>query len=266
MPAGDPSDLYGLPLERFLPDRAALAKGLRSEGRGEEAKRVAALHKPSVAAWAVNQLVRSQAKALAELFAAGDELRRAQEQLLAGHGDSGELRALAARERELVDRLSATASRLLSGDGRSPSAGTLERVSETLHAAAVEAQAREAVRSGCLERELRHVGLGSDAGAATATGDPSAARRAEREQRKQLASAREAEIQTRRRAAQTARALGAAERRRDRATEKLRHAEEVLLSLRQEVDLARAAHRAAQEALTRAERAEHAARPSQRPR
>ena len=41
---------------------------------------MAALRKPSVAAWAVNQLVRTQAASAKELFGAGDALRRAHEQ------------------------------------------------------------------------------------------------------------------------------------------------------------------------------------------
>ena len=48
----DARDLYGLPLERFVPERTALGKALRSEGKREEAAAVAKLVKPSVAAWA----------------------------------------------------------------------------------------------------------------------------------------------------------------------------------------------------------------------
>jgi hypothetical protein len=49
---------------------------------------VAKLRKPSVAAWAVNQLVRTQGRAIGELFDAGDALQRAQSDLLAGRGDA----------------------------------------------------------------------------------------------------------------------------------------------------------------------------------
>ena len=265
MAADDACDLYGLPLDRFVPDRSALAKELRSQGQREEAKRVAALRKPSVAAWAVNQLVRSQPKVVAELYAAGDALQRAQAELLGGRGDRDELRAATDRERELVEQLRATASGLLSSDGAAPSATTLDRVSETLHAAALEAQAREAVRSGCLERELRHVGLGSEAAASTATPTARVARdqpageraerdRIEREQRERLASAREAETQARRDADRAARAVEAAGRRRDRAAEALREAEALLDSARKQADAARTGHRSAQQALQRAGR------------
>jgi len=175
----DPSDLYGLPLEQFVPERAALAAELRRRGHRDQAKRIAALRKPSIAAWAVNQLVRTQPKALAELFAAGDELERAQQELLSGRGAPDELRAARMREGEIVEQLSMTASGLLSSEGSAPSQTTLGRISETLHAAALQAQAREAVHAGCLEHELRHIGLGSDSAmTAVPVVDPRPSRRA----------------------------------------------------------------------------------------
>src|SRR3954451_8937894 len=101
----DPDELYGLALDRFIPERTALAKALRADRRRDEAADVAALRKPSVAAWAVNQLVRSQGAALHELFDAGDELRDAQAALLSGSGDGRALRAANERERGAVDAL-----------------------------------------------------------------------------------------------------------------------------------------------------------------
>jgi hypothetical protein len=261
--ADDSSELYGLPLEQFVPARTALAKDLRGQGLRDDAKRIAALRKPSVAAWAVNQLVRSQTKAVAELFAAGDQLQRAQAELLAGRGDPGELRAATAREHELVEQLRDTAAGLLSGDGTAPSATTLDRVSETIHAAALQGQAREQVQPGCLERELRHVGLGSDSAATAATtprerrrpsaADSAAQARLDRERRNRLASARQAEAVARRDAQSTARALASAQRRRDRAAQTLSEAEAMLAGARKEADTAREAHRSAERAREQAE-------------
>ena len=73
MPATDPDDLYGLPLDRFTDERNALAKRLRQEGRRDEAAGVSKLRKPSLAAWAVNQLVRTQKREVSGLFKAGDD-------------------------------------------------------------------------------------------------------------------------------------------------------------------------------------------------
>jgi GNAT superfamily N-acetyltransferase len=153
-------DLYGLSLDRFVPERNALARELRRGGAREEAAKVAALRKPSVAAWAVNQLVRTQKRAVEALFEAGDALQAAQADLVGGHGGGDHLRDAAAREREAVDRLTGTARGLLSDEGHELSSAALERVRETLDAAALDPSAREQVSRGCLVRELRHVGLG----------------------------------------------------------------------------------------------------------
>ena len=156
----DADELYGLALDRFIPERSALAKALRADKRRDEAAQVAALRKPSVAAWAVNQLVRTQGDAVRELFDAGDGLREAQADLLAGRGDGRTLRAANERERDAVDALVETARGLLSSEGHELSPAVVERVADTLHAAALDAGAREQVRDGRLERELRHAGLG----------------------------------------------------------------------------------------------------------
>ena len=103
----DVDDLYGLPLERFVPERTALARGLRSAGRRDEAAAVGALRKPSVAAWAVNQLIRTQRQAVGELFKSGDILRQIQADVLDGRADAGALRAAAERERAAAGAWSA---------------------------------------------------------------------------------------------------------------------------------------------------------------
>src|SRR3954453_6952632 len=103
MAADDAGDLYGLALDAFVPERDALAKRLRADGRRDEAAEVKALRKPSVAAWAVNQAVRSQPGAARALWDAGDALIGAQEDLLAGRGDARALRAGAGGERAGLD-------------------------------------------------------------------------------------------------------------------------------------------------------------------
>jgi hypothetical protein len=160
----DVDELYGLPLDRFVPERAALVRQLRSAGRRDEAAVVAALRKPSVSAWAVNQLVRTQRPALDALLAAGDGLRAAQSDVLAGHGDARALRAAGEQVRDALEALTDKATGLLSSAGHELSPATLERVSETLRAAALDDDARGLADRGRLERELRHVGFGVCAG------------------------------------------------------------------------------------------------------
>jgi hypothetical protein len=284
----EPDDLYGLPLDRFIPERAALAKALRADKKRDEAAAVAALRKPSVAAWAVNQLVRSQLSAVAELYEAGDELRDAQAALLDGSGDGRALRAANERERAAVDTLVQAARGLLDSDGHELSATVIERVGDTLHAAALDEGAREQVRSGRLERELRHVGLGlgesvfAPAAPAPAPTKPKkaaksggkdkpaetneqraareraareeaeAAKQAERERAAARKAARTAEAAARRRAEQTAHALRAAEQRRERAAQALAEADEALAAAQAQADEAAEEHERARAELDRA--------------
>jgi hypothetical protein len=263
----DPRDLYGLPLERFIGDRNTLAKELRGAGRRDDATRVAAMRKPSLAAWAVNQLMRTQRRAVVALFDAGDALRRAQSELLAGHGDPGALRAAGKRERASVAKLVESARGLLSSEGHELSQAMLERVSETLHAAALDERARARVKDGCLERELRHIGLGADQAAPgkasrrAGEAKPRPSRRAaasntepryaqsERERSERLKTARRAEAEARRTAERAHRALQIAQQRRNDAAETVARAETALADARADAEEAAVAHQRAQHAL-----------------
>jgi hypothetical protein len=267
----DADDLYGLPLEQFVPERAALAKALRADGARDEAARVAKLPKPSVAAWAVNQLVRTQGGAIDELFAAGDALIDAQSALVSGSGDAATLRDAAQREREAVDRLVEIAKGLLGSSGNELSQTMLDRISDTLNAAALDEDARDQVRNATLVRELKHVGFAGVGGFAAAppaapspkkekpataggrttkkAGDRDAARaardearRAEKERADELRAAKHAEADTRRAAELAARKLAGAEDRRDRAAAALEQAEEELKAARRNAKETAAAH------------------------
>ncbi len=174
----DVDDLYGLPLDQFIPERTAMARELRKAGERERAGEVAALRKPSVAAWAVNQLVRTQRQPVADLLAAGDALRAAQDDVLAGRGDAQSLRAAVEQERAAVDALTDAARGLLSSEGNELSETIIERVSDTLHAAALDDEARSQVSDGRLERELHHVGLGGFGGLGAAPPAPRTDKRA----------------------------------------------------------------------------------------
>jgi len=262
----DVDELYGLPFDEFVPARNALARELRKGGKRDAAAEVAALRKPSVAAWAVDQLVRTQRQAVSELFDAGDALLAAQDDVLAGRGDGQTLRAAVERERGAVDALAASARGLLTADGHELSPTIIERVADTLHAAALDGDAREQVREGRLERELRHVGLGA-LGAAPA-GTPArpapkkttakkpatnrAAERSAREERERperaRVAARTAEREARRRAEHAERAHRVAAERRDRAAEALREAESQLKAAEAELVEAQQELRAAKTA------------------
>src|SRR5919109_1255809 len=171
--------LYGLALEEFIPQRDSLAKELRDAGRRGEATAVKSLKKPTVAAWAVNQAVRSQPRAARDLWAAGDALAAAQEGVLSGKGSGADLREAAERERAALDPLVDAARGLLTASGGDLSETTIDRVRSTLQAAAIDADAREDVAAGRAVRERAPRGLfgGDEAAVAPPSGGPAAPRR-----------------------------------------------------------------------------------------
>jgi len=255
----DVDELYGLPPDRFVPERDALVRELRGSGQRDEATEVAALRKPSVAACAVNRLAREHPRQLRELFKVGDALTKTQSRVLAGTADGRALGEAADRERATVSSLVDTARELLASEAQRPSATVLERVGETLHAAALDGEARERVQQGRLEHELRHVGLGMGAGDAVATdtapapapakADKRAQERATRRRAAARQAAEAAEADARRQAERAAKALGAAERKRSRAAEALERAEAALREACDEAQAADAARARAQREL-----------------
>jgi hypothetical protein len=263
----DIDDLYGAPLDRFVPQRTELAKALRNEGHREEAAEVAALRKPSVAAWAVNQLIRTQGRSVKELFGAGDALRRAHEQAASGRGDAQALRKATQDERAAVDALIESARGLLSSEGHELSPAVVDRVAETLRAAAMDPDARSQVSQGRLERELRHVGLGflGDIGGAPAPApkrkapapkgkqdqEQKAAEARERERAQALKDARASEKEARRELERAQRSVDSAQSRCDKAAAALDGAERELADAQAEAEAATAAHDKAAGALAR---------------
>lgn len=260
----DVDELYTLPLHRFVSERNALARELRGDGRRDEAEEVAALRRPSGAARAVNRLAREHSSRLRELFKAGDALSKVHSRVLAGNADGRALAQAAERERAAVSSLVDTARELLAGEEQNPSAAVLDRVGETLHAAALDSEARERVAEGRLERELRHVGLGMAPGgdvdaaprprrAKTAPNQANADKRAQEAAARRRAELRRAaevaQSDAQRRVERAGKALSTAERKRSRAAEALERAAEALREARNEAKAADTAHRRAQREL-----------------
>src|SRR5206468_2630741 len=112
--------LYGSPLEGFVAARDEAARKLRQDGHADVARQVTELRKPTVSAWAVNQLARRHAERLAELLDRGERLRTAHRAAVAGRGASG-LAAAGRAERQVVAELVRLAARELEAAGRSAS-------------------------------------------------------------------------------------------------------------------------------------------------
>src|SRR2546423_12536572 len=129
-----------------------MAKDLRARGDGEGGAEVKALRRPTVGAWAINQVVRRHPQEVKELLAAGRELRQAQGAAIAGTGGA-DVHAAASRRRAAVELLTRRTADVLKEAGRA--SGSLAEVSDTFLAASVEGGVAEVVKAGRLDRERR---------------------------------------------------------------------------------------------------------------
>jgi hypothetical protein len=131
----DLDTLFTLPLSEFTAARNALIKRLKQDKRGDEAERVQALTKPSVSAWAANQLYWKHRREFDRLLEAGARLSQAHVSQFSGkatdvHGP------LAAR-REALSVLLHLADKLLRVSGHSATPDTMRRIATTLETLSV---------------------------------------------------------------------------------------------------------------------------------
>jgi hypothetical protein len=190
--------LYALPLEEFTKARNDLAARLRRAHQAEAAAEVRGLRKPTVVAWTANQLARTEAELVRRLTDAGSELRDAQQRALAGEADAAAVSDATGAERDAVRALVVAGRRLL-GDRATPA--LLDRLTQTLRAAAIDERAGPLLAAGRLTEELQAVGFGPLEAVEPKRPDADEVRRAAREHVNQLradarrltAEAREAE-------------------------------------------------------------------------
>ena len=157
---GDDIDaLFAAPLTAFTGARNALAARLKQDGRGDEAERVKALGKPSVSAWAVNQLYWKHRKAFDRLIETGQSLRQAQASQLAGK--VSDVRGpLEARRGALSDLLHLAAA-LLRDSGHNPTPDVTRRIATTLEAMSAYASLPDSPSPGHLTADLDPPGFES---------------------------------------------------------------------------------------------------------
>ncbi len=158
----DVDALYRLPSAEFTAARNALAARLKKAGRGDEkaeADRVKALVKPSISAWAVNQLYWKHREAFDRLIATGELFRHAQTSRLARK--VGDMRGALDARREALSHLSDLATALLREAGHNPTPDTIRRITTTLEAMSAYASLADAPRPGRLTHDVDPPGFDS---------------------------------------------------------------------------------------------------------
>ena len=162
---------------------------------------------------------------------------------MCGRAGAADVSAAARAEREAVRELVTAARGVLDEAGRPPSQPTLDRISQTLRAAAVDESARALLARGRLEAEVEAVGFGTLAAVNPISRPRTNAREQARERAKELRT----EL---RRLEREAREADAAAKEAERAAESARLEEE---RARERAREARAAAERAAEAVTAAE-------------
>ncbi|RKS67773.1 hypothetical protein BZB76_6725 [Actinomadura pelletieri DSM 43383] len=145
-------ELYGVRPAEFVATRKRLVEDAKAAGDAPLAKRVGALRRPTLSAWAVNLLARSAADDLGRLLDVGDEIR-------AAWGSGGGLGDLEQRRARLVGALVRTAGDLAADAGTPLREQAVREVEDTLQGATVDAGIADEVRAGRLARPRSHTGF-----------------------------------------------------------------------------------------------------------
>jgi hypothetical protein len=155
----DVDALFQLPLAEFTGARNALAARLKKNGRENEkadAVKVKALAKPSVSAWAVNQLYWDHREEFDQLIALGERFHKAQKS-----GKVADMRTALDARREALTELSELATSLLLAAGHNPAPDTIHRITTTLEGISAYASGRDGPRTGRLTHDVDPPGFES---------------------------------------------------------------------------------------------------------
>jgi hypothetical protein len=181
--------------------------------------------------WAVNQVARRKPNKVQKLLELGGALRKAQA------GGRGDVRELSETERDAVQELVADARSVLEQEQRPASDATMQRITQTLRAAAADGEVGAQLARGALTEELEPTGFEVFAGVVPARKQPKAPPEPDPkvELRKRLREAR-AEARDRSRAAdQAEREAERSRRDAERARAEADEAEQVVRQLEDEL-------------------------------
>jgi hypothetical protein len=155
----DVEALFRLPLTEFISARKTLAARLKQSGHGSEADGVKALVKPSITAWAVNQLYWKHQEEFDRLIETGQRFRQAQTSR--SSGKMTDMRVSLEERREALSDLSQLAEALLREADHNPSPDTIRRITTTLEALSAYASLPDDLQPGRLTQDVDPPGFDS---------------------------------------------------------------------------------------------------------
>ncbi|MGW1780768.1 hypothetical protein ACWCQQ_16720 [Streptomyces sp. NPDC002143] len=159
-------ELHTTPPSDFVARREQLAAAAKADGRPEDARRIRAARRPTLAAWAANLLLRSRPQESRRFLELGRALREAYRAL-----DADGIKELSGQRRNVVSALSRQASDLALEAGHRLSDAARQDVESTLRAVLADEDAADRWAAGRLESALTPP-ADFPAAAASAAGGP----------------------------------------------------------------------------------------------
>ncbi|MER6158194.1 hypothetical protein ABT147_21980 [Streptomyces sp. NPDC001868] len=142
-------ELYATPPTAFVPRREVLTAEAKTDGRAEDARRIHAARRPSLAAWSANLLLRSEPEESRRFLELGRALREAYLNL-----DAGGVKELSEQRRSIVAAMSRQAAELAAQAGHRLSDTVRRDVEATLRAVLTDQDAADRWATGRLESAL----------------------------------------------------------------------------------------------------------------
>jgi hypothetical protein len=161
--------LYQVPLSEFVQERNRLAGALKKDGDADASRRVRELSKPSLSAWAVNQLYWRDRPRVEQLVAAGDRYRAAQKAALSGA--SSEMESAEGHRRRAIEDAVRRTRKILAETGQSASEPVMRRIETTIETAASYGSESPKPLNGRLAEDLDSPGFAALSGLAPSPSD-----------------------------------------------------------------------------------------------
>ncbi|MEW2260788.1 hypothetical protein [Streptomyces sp. NPDC047869] len=142
-------ELYTTPPSDFVARREMAAAAAKTAGRVDDARRIHAARRPTLAAWAANLLLRSQPEESQQFLQLGQALRAAYRTL-----DADGLKDLSAQRRRVVSALSRQTAQLARETGHPLSESVQQDLEATLRAVLADPDAADQWAAGRLVNAL----------------------------------------------------------------------------------------------------------------
>lgn len=152
VPESELDRLFSLPLDQFVAERKRIAKTLAQAGQKEEARVLDKIARPTVSAWAVNQVARRDPALVRRLGELTERLRGAQGRT--SDGGANDFAAMTAEHRQALGTLRDMIDGVLAEGGHEANPQLVRRAITNLRAGVAAPDTRPSIERGRLVRDV----------------------------------------------------------------------------------------------------------------